>query len=109
MFRRRATTDIDKGEVTLKFKIEGTEGKERTEGTVEIENPVNPVQNNSAPLRLCVKESFIPNESITIKLPAPVALWSPEEPNLYHFTARYGRDRISGYFAMRKFEKRRDA
>ena len=36
------TTDIDKGEVSLKFKIEGTEGKERTEGTVEIENPVNP-------------------------------------------------------------------
>ena len=102
-------TDIDKGEVTLKFKIEGTEGKERTEGTVEIENPVNPVQNNSAPLRLCVKESFISNESITIKLPAPVALWSPEEPNLYHFTARYGRDEIKGYFAMRKFEKRRDA
>ena len=127
------TTDIDKGEVTLKFKIEGTEGKERTEGTVEIENPVNPVQNNSAPRRLlrplrgsafglgqpddfvagasrlCVKESFIPNESITIKLPAPVALWSPEKPNLYHFTARYGRDEIKGYFAMRKFEKRRDA
>ena len=126
------TTDIDKGEVTLKFKIEGTEGKERTEGTVEIENPVNPVQNNSAPRRLlrplrgsafglgqpddfvagasrlCVKESFIPNESITIKLPAPVALWSPEEPNLYHFTARYGRDEIKGYFAMRRFEKRRD-
>ena len=127
------TTDIDKGEVTLELRVESGKCRVEGEGTVEIENPVNPVQNSSAPRRLlrplrgsafglgqpddfvagasrlCVKESFIPNESITIKLPAPVALWSPEEPNLYHFTARYGGDEIKGYFAMRKFEKRKDA
>ena len=94
------TTDIDKGEVTLELKVES--GKCRVgvgeDGTIEILCA-------SAPLR----EKFRPGEPVTIKLPQPVALWSPEEPNLYHFTARYGRDEIKGYFAMRRFEKRRDA
>ena len=36
-------------------------------------------------------------------------LWSPEEPNLYHFKAMCGKDIVTGYFAMRKFEKRKDA
>ena len=67
-------------------------------GTVEI-------LCGSAPLR----ETFIPGIPCTIRLPAPVALWSPEDPNLYSFTARYGADEIKGYFGMRKFEKRKDA
>ena len=95
------TTDIDKGEVTIEFKVESVKCKVEGAGTIEIENPVNPVNP--------VQKAFIAGEPVTIRLPAPVALWSPEEPNLYHFTARYGRDEIKGYFAMRKFEKRRDA
>ena len=101
----RVFPDIDKGEVTLVFKVDEADG---TTGTIEIENPVNPVSKKlcaSAPLR----EEFTPNEPVTIKLPSPVALWSPESPKLYHFTAKYGSDEIKGYFAMRKFEKRRDA
>ena len=89
--------DIDKGEVTLSFQ--GTGNGER--GTVEIENPVNLVNP--------VKKTFAPNEPITVKLPEPVALWSPENPKLYNFTAKYGKDVVRGYFGMRKFEKRRDA
>ena len=86
-------TDIDKGEVTLTFR--GTGNGER--GTVEI-------LCGSAPLR----ETFIPGVPCTIRLPAPVALWSPENPKLYNFTAKYGKDEIKGYFGMRKIEKRRD-
>ena len=86
-------TDIDKGEVTLTFR--GTGNGEP--GTVEI-------LCGSAPLR----ETFIPGIPCTIRLPAPVALWSPENPKLYNFTAKYGKDEIKGYFGMRKIEKRRD-
>ena len=86
-------TDIDKGEVTLTFR--GTGNGEP--GTVEI-------LCGSAPLR----ETFIPGIPCTIRLPAPVALWSPENPKLYHFTAKYGKDVVNGYFGMRKIEKRRD-
>ena len=35
-------------------------------------------------------------------------LWSPEHPKLYTFTAKYGKDEIRGYFAMRKFSKAKD-
>lgn len=38
-------------------------------------------------------------------MPADFRLWSPESPNLYDFTAKFGGDEIKGYFAMRKFEK----
>ncbi|MCR5750689.1 MAG: beta-galactosidase [Kiritimatiellae bacterium] len=93
----KVVTDIDKGEVTLSFQ--GTGNGER--GTVEIETSASP--------RLCVKKPFVPNEPVTVKLPEPVALWSPENPRLYNFTAKYGRDVVKGYFGMRKIEKRKDA
>ncbi len=93
----KVVTDMDKGEVTLSFQ--GTGNGER--GTVEIETSASP--------RLCVKKPFVPNEPVTVKLPEPVALWSPENPRLYNFTAKYGRDVVKGYFGMRKIEKRKDA
>ena len=93
-------TDIDKGEVSIEFKVESVKCKVEGAGTIEIENPVNPVNP--------VQKAFIPGEPVTIRLPAPVALWSPENPKLYHFTAKYGRDVVNGYFGMRKIEKRKD-
>ena len=93
-------TDIDKGEVSIEFKVESVKCKVEGAGTIEIENPVNPVNP--------VQKAFIPGEPVTIRLPAPVALWSPENPKLYHFTAKYGKDVVNGYFGMRKIEKRRD-
>ena len=92
--------DIDKGEVTIEFKVKSGKCKVGEWGTVEIESSVS-----SAPLR----EKFMPGEPCTVKLPTPVALWSPENPKLYNFTAKYGKDEIKGYFGMRKFEKRKDA
>jgi len=96
------TTDIDKGEVTLTFRVKrGAECWMGDEGIVKIDNLVN----SGNPVR----QTFTPGAPCTIRLPTPVALWSPETPNLYHFTARFGADEITGYFAMRRFEKRRDA
>ena len=46
---------------------------------------------------------------VTTDMPKDFECWSPENPKLYRFVAKYGRDAITGYFAMRKFEKRRDA
>ncbi len=36
-------------------------------------------------------------------------LWSPEEPHLYDVTLTVGRDKVSSYFAMRKFSVSKDA
>jgi len=46
---------------------------------------------------------------VTTDLPKDFVCWTPETPQLYHFTARYGEDVVKGYFAMRKIEKRKDA
>ena len=112
------TTDIDKGEVTLTFKVDGLRYGDDECGTVEVfmtgltglsglsgaepqtPNSVNPVN---------LVKTFRPGEPCTIKMPADFRLWSPESPNLYDFTAKFGGDEIKGYFAMRKFEKRKDA
>ena len=47
--------------------------------------------------------------SVETDMPKDFECWSPENPKLYHFTAKYGKDEIKGYFGMRKIEKRRDA
>lgn len=92
------TPDIDKGEATFAFKVDGTKYGDTEEGRLSV---------------ICggghIDKSFRPGEPVVIKLPAPVKLWSPEEPNLYNFTATFGKDKISGYFAMRKFSKSRDS
>ena len=45
---------------------------------------------------------------VTTDMPKDFTLWSPETPRLYGFTAKYGRDVVKGYFAMRKIERRKD-
>ena len=91
--------DIDKGEVTFVFEVKG----EPRSCTVEGEIKVADVQNRVPPVK------FFPSEPVTVKLPTPVALWSPETPALYNFKAKFGADEICGYFAMRKFEVKKDA
>ena len=41
-------------------------------------------------------------------MPKDFECWSPENPKIYRFTAKYGKDVVSGYFGMRKVERRRD-
>ena len=45
---------------------------------------------------------------VTTDMPKDFECWSPENPKLYHFTAKYGKDVVNGYFGMRKIEKRKD-
>ena len=45
---------------------------------------------------------------VTTDMPKNFECWSPENPKLYNFTAKYGKDEIKGYFGMRKIEKRKD-
>ena len=85
----KVVTDIDKGTATIDFNLAGS-------GKVEVKV-------------LEVSQSVVSDESGEVVLKIPDAkLWSPDEPNLYHFTAKFGEDMVSGYFGMRKFEKRKD-
>lgn len=55
------------------------------------------------------KEYFSDSDEITVKLD-DVKEWSPESPYLYRFDVTYREDKVSSYFAMRKFSvgKRED-
>ena len=98
------TPDVDKGEITFTFKVDGLSYADAgfwgpDKGEVEVLDAGE-----------CIAcGSFVPGRECTIKLPKGFKLWSPEAPNLYNFTAKFGKDEIKGYFAMRKFEKRKDA
>ncbi len=85
--------DIDKGTATFVFAVDGAGAAAAEEGVLEVAG-------RRAPFRA--------GAPATVELPRPVRLWSPEKPALYDFTARWGKDEISGYFAMRKFEKKKD-
>ncbi len=85
-------TDIDKGTVTLAFDVRSP-AFAKPEVTVEVSG---------------VKGTTV-NGAVTLALPAPVRLWSPDAPNLYDFTAACGTDAVKGYFGMRKITTRRDA
>ena len=102
------TTDIDAGTVTFTFNVDGVRYGDTEEGQVRIVAECEP-RNTQDARKGDPVHSFRPGETVTVKLPSPVRLWSPESPNLYGFTARFGTDSVKGYFGMRKFEKRRDA
>ena len=86
----KVVTDIEKSTVRFEFDIAG-------KGDVEVKVDG-------------VLQSGEPGESgeVVVKIPE-AKLWSPESPHLYEFTAKYGKDEIRGYFAMRKFDKAKDA
>ena len=97
-------TDIDKGEVTLTFSVDGLSYADAgffgpSPGRVDIFDGDKRIAGGS----------FVPGGPCTVKLPDGFGLWSPESPKLYDFTAKFGDDEIKGYFGMRKFERRRDA
>lgn len=87
----RVVTDIDTGTVDIRFVLAGSKTKD---DVVVVVDGVG---------------TFKGQDRVTIKMPAGFRLWSPETPNLYNFTAKYGSDEVRGYFGMRKFEKRADA
>lgn len=106
----KVTTDIDMGVVTFTF---AAAGRCNDCGIVEICNCENMEIPNESPSgqfhNFTISQSFKPGEPVAIKMPKDFACWSPENPKRYHFTAKYGKDVVKGYFGMRKFEKRKDA
>ena len=93
----KCTTDIDNGVVRFDFKVAGPE----TDEDVKID-----IYDGDVRVASAEKDADKP---VTVKMPAGFKLWSPESPNLYTFKVRYERDAFTGYFGMRKFEKRKDA
>ena len=110
-------TDIDKGEVTFTFKVNGLKYGDVDCGNVEL-LPIPKINSQlengnigtgNISILATIKTTFRPGEPCTVKMPKGFKLWSPESPALYDFTAKFGKDEIKGYFGMRKFEKRKDA
>ena len=90
----KVTTDIDKGVVWFEFDV------------------CSPVYKDTPVVSLWVEgvdATSVGGYKVGIPLPENFVRWTPENPKLYHFTAKCGNDLIRGYFAMRKFEKRADA
>ena len=86
----KVATDIDKSTVRFEFDIAG-----KGDVAVKVDGVLQSCESGES-------------GEVVVKIP-DAKLWSPENPKLYEFTATCGEDRIRGYFAMRKFEKRRDA
>jgi len=95
----KVVTDIEAGTVTFKVAVDGLKYGDTETGSIAVTEGGKEI----------AAGTFKPGEACTIKMPAGFGRWSPESPKLYDFTAKFGRDAVSGYFAMRKFEKRRDA
>ncbi len=99
----RVTTDIDAG--TVSVTLEGTGNLVEAEGKVKV------LRGGKVIAKGEVKTWGKP---VTIALPRPVALWSPETPNLYDLEITLEddeadvTDRVTGYFGMRKFDMRKD-
>jgi len=47
-------------------------------------------------------------KAVSLELPRPIRTWSPESPYLYGLRITLGKDVVSGYFGMRKFEVKKD-
>ena len=93
----KVVADIDKGTVAFDFAVSGL-------GDGEVEVTVFDAEG-----REVADEEADLGERLTVEMPKGFRLWSPEDPYLYTFTAKCGKDEIRGYFGMRKFEKRKDA
>ena len=93
------TTDIDAGTATFTFAVDGLRYGDSVLGTIAVKDGATTV----------AQAAFRPGEPCTVKMPSGFGLWSPESPKLYDFTATFGKDKVDGYFGMRKFEKRKDA
>ena len=48
-------------------------------------------------------------EPLALTLPAPLRLWSCDEPNLYDLSIDVGADHVTGYFGIRTLETKPDA
>ena len=84
------------------------------EGKIQFEpeciiNNINILKENNIKYIIKDKNGKTINGSIPIsqksliELPKPILSWSPEEPNLYQVNFTFNEDKVSSYFAMRKY------
>jgi beta-galactosidase/beta-glucuronidase len=52
-------------------------------------------------------ETHLAQKTVTVQIPQ-LKLWSPESPHLYDVEVSAGRDKVTGYFGMRKFSLGKD-
>ena len=99
-------TDIDKGTATLDFRVcgGGASGGRALPG-----GPRSCAAASEIKVTVDGVGEFTGNGTVVVKMPDGFKLWSPTSPTLYTFTAKCGADEVSGYFGMRKIEKRKDA
>ena len=90
--------DIDEGVVRFTFDTVGP----KRDGKIEVSVC-------DAGGKTIVEAADDAQRGVTLRMPMDFRLWSPEEPNLYAFSAKLEKDGITGYFAMRKFSKGKDA
>ena len=95
--RFNAIPDIDAGKVGFVFEVNGEEPRAEVEVAVK-----------DADGKVVARGKGRGGRRFEIAMPKGFKLWSPEEPNLYRFTAYCGADCVDGYFAMRKFSKAKD-
>ena len=91
----KVVTDIAAGTVRIEVEVEGGDGQWLSISAFDGERKLGdftPLSASAYSLRLDEFEC-----------------WSPENPKLYGFRARCGRDEIKGYFAMRTLEMKKDA
>ena len=99
----RVTTDIDAG--TVRVTLDGVGNLMAAKATVKV------LRDGRQLAEGALKRW---GEAITLVLPKPVALWSPESPALYDLEIAFAdgetgaADIVKGYVGMRKFEKRKD-
>ena len=96
-------TDIDAG--TVSVTLAGAGNLSGAVGTVEVWRDGKSLVKGTVSAW---------GQPVTLALPQPVALWSPESPALYDLVltlsdgAARTRDVVKGYFGLRKFELRND-
>jgi len=92
----RVFADIDKGEVKIEVERVG-EGEQRM--SLSVFDADGRRIGEMTPLSTSTYSLYLPSTHI----------WTPADPYLYTFKAKCGQDEVSGYFAMRKLDRRRDA
>ena len=114
--KMKITPDYDKASVTIELKsdapiqevsvtinVEKSQNAEETENTVDIGDTKVSYESSKRQTESGWVTTLVLQFKDGVFKP-----WSPEEPNLYHFTLKAGEDTIRSYFAMRIFAIEKD-
>ncbi|KAA1079234.1 hypothetical protein PGT21_004721 [Puccinia graminis f. sp. tritici] len=96
---------------SVKIKVSTSNNASNSELKITLYNPIissadSPLYPNSlsSPLQ---QHQGTANTLVTFTVPSP-QLWSPTNPNLYHFKVELGEDTVQSYLGFRTIEKKKD-